>query len=82
MLYDVHVVGVPLVSDRQAMHESPHISIDNQFLQIIQTGEDPNDKPTAMRSLSMARSQRCTTVSKRTGSLGAPDVNSTGNNQP
>ena len=39
-------------------------------------------KPTAMRSRLMARSQFWTTVSKRTGSLSAPDVNSTGNNQP
>ena len=80
MLYDG--VGVSLVSDRQAMHGSPHINIDNQFLQIIQTDGDSNDKPTAMRSRSMARSQCWTIVSERTGLLSAPDVNSTGNNQP
>ena len=44
---------------------------------IIQMGEDSNDKPTAMRSQSMARSQCWTTVLKRTGSLSSPDVNST-----
>ena len=73
-LYDG--VGVP------SMHESPQINIDNQFLQITQTGGDSNDKPTAKRSLSMASSQCWTIVSKRTGSLNAPDVNSIGNNQP
>ena len=36
----------------------------------------------AMRSRSMARSQCWTTVLIRTGSLSAPDVNSTGNSQP
>ena len=35
-----------------------------------------------MQSRSMARSQCWTAVSKGTGSLTAPDVNSTGNNQP
>ena len=66
----------------EAIHESPQIVIDNQFLQIIQTGGDSNNRPTAMCSRSMARSQCWTTVSKRTGSFSAPDVNSTGNNQP
>ena len=33
---------MPLVSDRQAIHESPQISTDNQFLQIVQTGGDSN----------------------------------------
>ena len=43
-----------------------------------------NDKLTAMHSQSTARSQRWTTVLTRTGSISAPDVNSTctGNNQP
>ena len=40
----------------------------------VQTDGDSNDKPTAMRSRSMARSQCWTIVSKRTGSLSAPDV--------
>ena len=44
---------------------------------------DSNDKPTAIQSRSVARSQCWTTLSIRTGSLNAsaPDVNSTDNNQ-
>ena len=38
ILYDG--VGMPLVSDCQAIQESPQIKIDNQFLQIVQTGRD------------------------------------------
>ena len=45
-------------------------------------GRDSNNKPTAMQSRSMARSDCWTTVSKRTGSLSAPDVNSTGTISP
>ena len=48
----------------------------------VKTGGDSNDKPLAMQSRSMARSQFWTAISKRTGSLSAPDVNSKGNNQP
>ena len=59
----------------------PELLID-QFLQIVRMGGDSNHKPTAMQSRSMARSQCWTTLSKRTGSLSAPDVNSIGNNQP
>ena len=43
---------------------------------------DSNDKPTAMQSWSVARSQCWTTVSIGTGSLSAPDVNSADKNQP
>ena len=43
---------------------------------------DSNDKPKAMRSRSVARSQCWTTESIRTRSLSAPDVNSTGNILP
>ena len=46
-------------------------------IQIVCTGGDSNDKPTAMQSKSMAGIQCWTTVSIRTRSLGAPDVNST-----
>ena len=49
---------------------------------VVQTGGDSNDKPTAMQSRSMARSQCWTTVSKRTILLSAPYVSTTGNNQP
>ena len=48
---------MPLVSDHQAMPESPQTNTANQFLLIIQTGGYPNDKPMAMQSQSMARSQ-------------------------
>ena len=48
----------------------------------MQTGGDSSDKPKAMPSRSMTRSQFWTTVSIRTGSLSAPDVHSTHNNQP
>ena len=51
-------------------------------LLIVRTGVDSNDKPTAMRSRSMARSQYWTKVLIRTGSLSTPDVKSTSNNQP
>ena len=36
ILYDG--VGVPLVSDCEAVHESPRIDIDNQLLQIVRMG--------------------------------------------
>ena len=49
---------------------------------ICKQGGDSNDKQTAMRSWSMARNQCWATVSKRAAWLSAPDVNSTGNNQP
>ena len=52
------------------------------IVDIIQMGGDSNDKPTAMQSRPKARSQCWAADSKRTGSLNAPDVNSTGNNQP
>ena len=34
---------MPLVSDCQAIHESPLIIIENQFLQVVQMGGDSND---------------------------------------
>ena len=43
---------------------------------------DSYDKPTTVWSRSMAISQCWTTLSKRTRSLSAPDINSTGNNEP
>ena len=64
MLYDG--VGVPLVLDRQVMHASPQINI---FLEIVQTGGDSSDKPTAMQSRSMARSQCWPTDSLRAQDL-------------
>ena len=70
---------MPLVSDRQAIHESPEIKIDNQLYKRVET-QTTNQRQ--MQSRSMARSQCWATESKRTGSLSAPDVNSTGNNQP
>ena len=45
-----------------------------QNLLYIQTDGDSSDKPMAMWSQSMARSQCWTTVSNRTRSLSAPDV--------
>ena len=60
----------------------PDMGIYNQFLQIVRMGGDSNHKPIAMQSWLMTRSQCWTTVSIRTGFLSAPDVNSTGNNQP
>ena len=61
---------------------TPTQLLHEQRQQVIQTGGDSSDKPTAMHSRSMAGSQCWTTDSKRTGSLSAPDVNSTGNDQP
>ena len=58
------------------------VIIDNQFLLFLRNNGDSNDKPTAMQSRSVTRNQCCTTLSKGTGSLSAPDFNSTGNNQP
>ena len=46
------------------------------------SGGDSNDKTTAMQSRSMARSQCWPAVLIKTGSLSAPDVNSTDDNQP
>ena len=48
----------------------------------VRANGDLNDKPTAMQSRLMARSQCRTTVLRRTRLLSAPDVNSTDNNQP
>ena len=48
----------------------------------VHVGGDSNDKPMAMQLRLMTRSQCWTRVSKRIGSLSAPDVNSTNNNQP
>ena len=59
-----------------------HLQHGIYLFHVVQTSGDSNDKLTAMRPQLMARSQCWTTVSKRTGSLSAPDVNSTGNNQP
>ena len=59
--------------------ESMGISLALLFLRM--DGES-NDKPMAMQSWSVARSQHWTTLLIRTGSLSALDVNSTGNNQP
>ena len=53
-----------------------------RLVETVQTGGDSNDKPTAMQSRSIARSQCWTTVSKRIRSLSTLNVNSTGNNQP
>ena len=50
-------------------------------IKFLWTRGDSSDKLTAMRSQSIARSQCWTTVSKRTRSLSAPNVNSTSNNQ-
>ena len=61
------------------VHYLHHVHVHSIF---SKSGGDSNDKPTAMRSRSMARSQCWATVSKRTGSLNAPDVNSTNDNQP
>ena len=45
------------------------LSMDNKKKTFCTNGWRLNDKPTAMRSRSMARSQCCATVSKRIGSL-------------
>ena len=42
-----------LVLDRQVIHESSQINIDNRFLQIVRKGGDSNDKPTAVQLLSV-----------------------------
>ena len=62
-----------------SLHELPLLII---LLQIVRKNGDSNDKPTAMQSWSMARSQCWTTVSIRTRSLSALDVKSTGIQQP
>ena len=61
---------------------SKTFNVKNNSYKKCTNGGDSNNKPMAMPSWSMARSQCWTTVLIRTGSLSAPDINSTSDNQP
>ena len=61
-----------------------HLIVLNRFkmFRLSRMGGDSNDKPMAIRSRPVARSQCCTTVLIGTGLLNAPDVYSTDYSQP